>query len=56
MSAVAERVRVAAMIRDLEDRIRGYGDRALVAFSAAWTRRWCWCSPRARSGPTGSRR
>jgi uncharacterized protein len=33
MSAVAERVRVAAMIRDLEDRIRGYGDRALVAFS-----------------------
>jgi uncharacterized protein len=33
MSAVAERVRVAAMIRDLEDLIRGYGDRALVAFS-----------------------
>jgi pyridinium-3,5-biscarboxylic acid mononucleotide sulfurtransferase len=33
MSAVAERDRVAAMIRDLEDRIRGYGDRALVAFS-----------------------
>jgi pyridinium-3,5-biscarboxylic acid mononucleotide sulfurtransferase len=33
MSAVAERERVAAMIRDLEDRIRGYGDRALVAFS-----------------------
>jgi pyridinium-3,5-biscarboxylic acid mononucleotide sulfurtransferase len=32
MSAVAERVRVA-VIRDLEDRIRGYGDRALVAFS-----------------------
>jgi pyridinium-3,5-biscarboxylic acid mononucleotide sulfurtransferase len=33
MSAVAEREQVAAMIRDLEDRIRGYGDRALVAFS-----------------------
>ena len=32
MSAVAERAQVAA-IRDLEDRIRGYGDRALVAFS-----------------------
>jgi uncharacterized protein len=33
MSAVAEREQVAAVIRDLEDRIRGYGDRALVAFS-----------------------
>jgi pyridinium-3,5-biscarboxylic acid mononucleotide sulfurtransferase len=33
MSAVAERVRVAAMIHDLEDRIRGYSGRALVAFS-----------------------
>ena len=32
MSAVAERAQVA-VIRDLEDRIRGYGDRALVAFS-----------------------
>jgi uncharacterized protein len=33
MSAIAEREQVAVMIRDLEDRIRGYGDRALVAFS-----------------------
>ena len=32
MSAVAERT-PAAVIRDLEDRIGGYGDRALVAFS-----------------------
>jgi len=32
MSAVAERTQ-AAVIRDLEDRIGGYGDRALVAFS-----------------------
>ena len=32
MSSVAERAHVA-VIRDLEDRIRGYGDRALVAFS-----------------------
>ena len=32
MSAVAERT-PAAVIRDLQDRIGGYGDRALVAFS-----------------------
>ena len=32
MSAVAERTQ-AAVIRELEDRIGGYGDRALVAFS-----------------------
>ena len=32
MSAVVERTPAAA-IRELEDRIRGYGDRALVAFS-----------------------
>ena len=54
MSAVVERA-PAAVIRDLEDRIGGYGDQAWWRSPAGSTRRWCSRSPRGRSARRGSR-